>query len=102
METDRSTEHQVRPIPDVDVTLYPTGRHYDSKLKKCLPLPNEEIRTSNVTNTTATNELMNQTGLINNNNATDGELIIKEEGMSSPCIIIREEGTPSGSMILKL
>ncbi|MGH9982867.1 MAG: hypothetical protein ACRD8W_02795 [Nitrososphaeraceae archaeon] len=39
---------------------------------------------------------MNQTGLINNNNATEGEMIIREEGTSSPCIIIREEGTPSG------
>ncbi|MGC1131569.1 MAG: hypothetical protein WA941_02000 [Nitrososphaeraceae archaeon] len=83
------------PIPDVDVTLCPTGQYYDSKLKKCVPLPNEGINTSNVTNT-ATSELMNQTGLISNNNATEGEMIIKEEGTSSPCIIIREEGTPSG------
>lgn len=83
------------PIPDVDVTLCPTGQYYDSKLKKCLPLPNEEIKTSNVS-TTTTSVLMNQTGLINNNNATEGEMIIREEGTSSPCIIIREEGTPSG------
>jgi hypothetical protein len=60
----------------------------------CLP-PREGIDTSNIT-TAATSELINQTGLINNNNATDGEMIIKEEGTSSPCIIIKEEGTPSG------
>jgi hypothetical protein len=81
------------PIPDVDVTNCPSGQYSKGK---CLPVPNEGINTSNVTTTTATSELMNQTGLINNNNSTEGDIIITEEGTSSPCIIIREEGTSSG------
>jgi hypothetical protein len=49
-----------------------------------------------IRNTTmgTTSVLMNQTGLINNDNAT--EMVIKEEGMPSPCIVIKEEGMPSG------
>jgi len=80
-ETPTSTERQVQqegdPIPDVDVTLCYGNKHYDYKLKKYVPSPKEGINTGNVT-TTATSELMNQTG-VNNNNSTEGDLIIKEE-----------------------
>ena len=48
------------------------------------------------TTMTTTSELMNQTDSIKNNNSIEGDIIITEEGTSSPCIIIREEGTPSG------
>ena len=48
------------------------------------------------TTMTTTSEPMNQTGLTNNNNSTEGDIIITEEGTPSPCIIIREEGVPSG------
>jgi hypothetical protein len=60
----------------------------------CMP-PKEGIDTSNIT-TAATTELMNQTGLINNNNATEGDLVITEEGKpSEPCLVITEEGMPT-------
>jgi len=51
-----------------------------------------------ILNTTmpTTSGLMNQTDLINNNNITEGDIIITKEGTSSPCIMIREEGSPSG------
>jgi hypothetical protein len=42
---------------------------------------------------------MNQTDLVStndSNNSTEGELVITEEGTSSPCIVITEEGMPSG------
>ena len=92
-----SMERQGDPIPDVDVSLCGKYKYYDSKLKKCVPLPKEGIGASN-TSTAATIEPINQSGLINNNNSTDGNLVIKEEGTpSGPCIVIKEEGTPSGS-----
>jgi hypothetical protein len=89
-------ERRGDPIPDVDVSLCGKYKYYDSKLKKCVPLPKEGIGASN-TRTAATSGLINQSGLINNNNSAEGDLIIREEGTpSGPCIIITEEGTPSG------
>ena len=75
-------ERRGDPIPDVDVSLCGKYKYYDSKLKKCVPLPKEGIEASNTT-TAATSELINQSGLINNNNSTEGDLIIREEGTPS-------------------
>lgn len=90
-----SMERRGDPIPDVDVSLCGKYKYYDSKLKKCVPLPKEGTVAGNTT-TTATSELMNQTEPIDNDSTT-GDLVIREEGApSGPCIVIREEGTPSG------
>ena len=55
---------------------------FETREEHCKRILGAGIDISNNTMTT-TSELMNQTGLINNNNATEGEMIIKEEGTSS-------------------
>ena len=60
----------------------------------CKP-PKEGINTGNIPIMNMS-ELTNQSG-VDNNNSTEGDFVITEEGKpSEPCIVINEEGMPSG------